>query len=47
MRRTTMTVLGLTQYGLPILTFLTATLVYHEPMPWARWVAFALIWTGN
>jgi chloramphenicol-sensitive protein RarD len=45
-RRTTMTTVGLTQYASPILTFLTATLVYHEPMPWAQWIAFALIWAG-
>jgi chloramphenicol-sensitive protein RarD len=45
-RRTAMTVVGLTQYASPILTFLTATLIYHEPMPAARWLSFALIWAG-
>jgi chloramphenicol-sensitive protein RarD len=45
-RRTTMTTVGLTQYASPILTFLTATLIYHEPMPTARWLSFALIWIG-
>jgi chloramphenicol-sensitive protein RarD len=45
-RHTTMTTVGLTQYASPILSFLTATLVYHEPMPLARWLSFALIWLG-
>jgi chloramphenicol-sensitive protein RarD len=45
-RRTTMTAVGLTQYASPILTFLTATLIYHEPMPLARWISFAFIWSG-
>ncbi|MDR2178990.1 MAG: EamA family transporter RarD [Synergistaceae bacterium] len=45
-RHTTMTAVGLTQYASPILTFLTATLIYHEPMPPARWLSFALIWAG-
>jgi chloramphenicol-sensitive protein RarD len=45
-RRTTMTAVGLTQYASPILTFLTATLIYHEPMPLARWFSFAFIWAG-
>jgi chloramphenicol-sensitive protein RarD len=45
-RRTTMTAVGLVQYASPILSFLTATLIYHEPMPLARWFSFALIWVG-
>jgi chloramphenicol-sensitive protein RarD len=45
-RRTTMTAVGLSQYASPILTFLTATLIYHEPMPMVRWFSFALIWAG-
>ncbi|MDR1622476.1 MAG: EamA family transporter RarD [Synergistaceae bacterium] len=45
-RRTTMTAVGLTQYASPILTFLTAILIYNEPMSLARWFSFALIWAG-
>jgi chloramphenicol-sensitive protein RarD len=45
-KRTTMTAVGFTQYASPILTFLTATLIYHEPMPLARWISFSLIWIG-
>ncbi|MDR0648584.1 MAG: EamA family transporter RarD [Synergistaceae bacterium] len=44
--RVSMTLLGLAQYTSPIMTFLTATLVYHEPMPAARVVSFALIWAA-
>jgi chloramphenicol-sensitive protein RarD len=44
--RVSMTLLGLIQYTSPIMTFLTATLVYHEPMPAARVASFALIWAA-
>ncbi|MDR1515163.1 MAG: EamA family transporter RarD [Synergistaceae bacterium] len=44
--RISMTVIGLIQYTSPIMTFLTATLVYHEPMPTARIISFALIWAA-
>ena len=43
-KRSTMTFVGLAQYTAPILMFLTATLIYHEAMPPARWLSFALIW---
>jgi chloramphenicol-sensitive protein RarD len=42
--RVSMTFLGLIQYTSPIMTFLTATLIYHEPMPASRILSFALIW---
>jgi chloramphenicol-sensitive protein RarD len=45
-KHTSMTAVGLTQYASPVLSFLAATLVYHEPMPPARWLSFALIWAG-
>ena len=45
-KRTTMTTVGVTQYTSPILMFLTATLLYHEPMPPARWLSFLLIWAS-
>jgi chloramphenicol-sensitive protein RarD len=44
--RTTMIMLGLIQYTSPIMTFLTATLVYHEPMPLGRVLSFSFIWLG-
>jgi chloramphenicol-sensitive protein RarD len=42
--RVSMTLLGLIQYTSPIMTFLTATLIYHEPMPAPRILSFSLIW---
>jgi chloramphenicol-sensitive protein RarD len=44
--RTKMTLLGLIQYTSPVMTFLTAILIYHEPMPAGRLVSFSLIWAG-
>jgi chloramphenicol-sensitive protein RarD len=44
--RISLTAIGLIQYTSPIMTFLTATLVYHEPMPTARVISFALIWAA-
>ncbi|MDR1048663.1 MAG: EamA family transporter RarD [Synergistaceae bacterium] len=46
LKRTPMTLVGLSQYASPGLSFLTATLLYHEPMPSARVVSFSLIWTA-
>jgi chloramphenicol-sensitive protein RarD len=46
LKRTPMTLVGFTQYASPILTFLTATLLYHEPMPPARVASFSLIWAA-
>ena len=36
--------LGIVQYVAPTLQFLIAVYVFGEPMPAARWAAFALIW---
>jgi chloramphenicol-sensitive protein RarD len=44
--RVSMTLLGLIQYTSPIMTFLMATFIYHEPMPLLRLVSFALIWAA-
>lgn len=38
--------LGFIQYMTPIIQFGIAIFVFHEPMPAARWVGFALVWTG-
>jgi chloramphenicol-sensitive protein RarD len=44
--RTKMTVLGLIQYTSPVMTFLTATLIYREPISAGRMFSFSLIWAG-
>jgi chloramphenicol-sensitive protein RarD len=44
--RTSLTVLGVIQYTSPIMTFLTATLVYGEPIQTGRAISFSLIWAG-
>jgi chloramphenicol-sensitive protein RarD len=36
--------IGLLQYLAPVLQFLLGVLWYHESMPAARWVGFALVW---
>lgn len=46
LKRTSMTLVGFIQYASPVLTFLTATLLYHEPMPPARVASFSLIWAA-
>jgi chloramphenicol-sensitive protein RarD len=45
-RRLPLTVLGLLQYLAPVLQFLFGVLLFHEPMPPARLVGFALVWTA-
>jgi chloramphenicol-sensitive protein RarD len=45
-KRTTMTLIGLTQYTSPIMMFLSATLVYHESISPARLLTFSLTWAG-
>jgi chloramphenicol-sensitive protein RarD len=37
---------GFLQYLTPIMQFSLALLVFHEPMPAARWVGFGLVWLG-
>jgi chloramphenicol-sensitive protein RarD len=44
--RTKMTVLGFVQYTSPVITFLTATLAYREPISGGRMLSFSLIWAG-
>jgi chloramphenicol-sensitive protein RarD len=38
--------LGFIQYMTPIIQFGIAIFIFQEPMPAARWVGFALVWTG-
>lgn len=38
--------IGFMQYLTPIIQFSLALLVFHEPMPAARWVGFGLVWLG-
>lgn len=45
-RRLPLTYLGLTQYLAPILQFLFGVFVFHEDMPFARWMGFALVWVA-
>ncbi len=44
--RVSLTTLGLLQYIAPTLQFLLGVLVFHEPMPWMRWVGFSLVWVA-
>jgi len=37
---------GFLQYLTPIMQFGLALLVFHEPMPAARWLGFGLVWLG-
>jgi chloramphenicol-sensitive protein RarD len=43
-RRSAMTTVGIVQYASPILMFLSATVVYHEPIPAVRMLSFVLTW---
>ena len=44
--RIKLSVMGLLQYCGPIMTFLLAVFVYHEPMGVDKWVTFSFIWAG-
>ena len=44
--RVPLSTLGLLQYLAPSLQFLCGVLVFHEEMPPARWLGFALVWAG-
>ncbi len=44
--RIKLSVMGLLQYCGPIMTFLLAVFVYHEPMGMDKWVTFGFIWAG-
>jgi len=43
-KRCPLTIVGVVQYASPALLFLSATLVYHEPIPPVRLLSFVLIW---
>ena len=38
--------MGFMQYFAPTIQFIVGVAVMHEPMPTARWIGFALVWTG-
>jgi len=44
LKRSSMTTVGLIQYTSPIMIFLTATVVYREPVSHVRILSFALTW---
>jgi chloramphenicol-sensitive protein RarD len=45
-KRTSLTLIGIIQYVSPTISFLIATLVYHEPLDQGRLTAFICIWCG-
>ncbi|MHA6525378.1 EamA family transporter RarD [Tessaracoccus sp. G1721] len=45
-RRVSMVTIAILQYLAPIGQFLVGWLVFHEPMPAARWAGFALVWAA-
>ncbi|MFV0634041.1 EamA family transporter RarD [Demequina sp.] len=45
-RRLPLYVTGLLQYIAPTLMFILAVWHFGEPMPWSRWVGFALVWVA-
>lgn len=45
-RRIPLAYIGLLQYISPIMQFLIGVVIYHEAMPTARWVGFALVWVA-
>jgi chloramphenicol-sensitive protein RarD len=45
-RRLPLSVVGMLQYMTPVMQFGLGVLVFHEHMPPARWVGFALVWTA-
>ncbi len=45
-RRTSLTLIGLMQYGTPVVQFLIGVLVFGEHMPASRWWGFALVWVA-
>lgn len=46
MRRLPLSQMGFIQFLTPILGFLTGYFVFHEAMPFARWVGFAAVWVA-
>ena len=45
-RRLPLVYLGLTQYLAPVIQFLFGVFLFHEDMPLARWMGFALVWVA-
>ena len=45
-RRIPLSTVGLLQYLTPVVQFLIAIAVFHEPMSPSRWVGFLLVWTS-
>ena len=45
-RRVSMVTIAILQYLAPLGQFLVGWLVFHEPMPAARWAGFALVWAA-
>ncbi|MET1087439.1 MAG: EamA family transporter RarD [Arthrobacter sp.] len=43
-RRLPMTTIGLLQYFAPVLQFIVALAVFHEPMTADRWIGFGVVW---
>ena len=43
-RRLKLTHIGLTQFFAPVLQFVIGVYYFHEQMPFARWLGFALVW---
>ena len=43
-RRLKLTHIGLTQFFAPVLRFVIGVYYFHEQMPLARWLGFALVW---
>lgn len=45
-RRVPLTVIGILQFVTPVMQFITGVWLLGEPMPWERWVGFALVWVA-
>jgi chloramphenicol-sensitive protein RarD len=45
-RRAPLTLVGLLQFVAPVLQFVTGAWLLGEPMPFERWVGFALVWVA-
>jgi chloramphenicol-sensitive protein RarD len=43
-RRLPLVYIGLSQYLAPVMQFLIGVFLFHEEMPTARWLGFALVW---
>ena len=45
-RRLPLVYIGLSQYLAPVMQFLIGVFLFHEEMPLARWLGFALVWVA-